>query len=101
MKKNFNVQVDLLKLKGARLEIEENGALSVEIPVQDGGPVYVIGGHCYLRMTAFELTVRKDDITHLVKPAISMTQRFGMSREGIRAIPYIGNMKPWTKEDAK
>ena len=32
-----------------------------------------------------------------MKPLLPKTQVFGMSYEAVRAIPYLGNMRPWDK----
>ncbi len=88
---NYNIQVDLMKIAGTRIE---NGRVC--IPFREGGPVQVQGDACFLKLTAFEIPA-KDGMSHLVKPSLSAEQKSGISESDLRAVQYIGRMRPWLK----
>lgn len=98
---NYNIQIDLLKLRNAKVEDMIAGGrsrLCVCIPLEDNvGPIKYDGTSCYLSLAAFELPEPKNGQTHFVKPLLPRSQVFGMSTAAVRAIPYVGNMKPWDK----
>ena len=98
---NYNVKIDLMKLRGARVarvRIAGQWKRCICIPVEENaGPVEVTDDACYLSLAAFELKTPKDGQTHLVKVALPRQHLYGMSIDGIRAVPYIGNMRPWEK----
>ena len=94
---NYNVKIDLMKLRGARIE-ELGGRRCVCVPLdENSGPLEEDGGACILSLAAFELRIPKNGQTHLLKVALQRDQLFGMSADGRRSIPYIGNMIPWEK----
>lgn len=96
---NFNIRIDLMKLKNVTVEEMMVGGKPchrVCIPVEDNaGPVKFDGQSCFLSLAAFELPTPKDHQSHLIKPLLPKTQVFGMSYNAVRAIPYLGNMRPW------
>lgn len=92
MKTNYNIQVDLMKLAGARLE---DGCIC--LPCQEDGPVVSNGGSCFLKLTAFEMAQKREGMSHLIKPSLSVDQKSGIGTFGLRAMQYIGNMRPWER----
>jgi len=93
MKTNYNIQVDLLKFDGARIE---KGC--IVLPCRDEGPIVVHGESCFLKLTAFEIQEQRDGMSHLIKPTLSVEQKSGIGPHGLRSVKYVGNMKPWEKE---
>lgn len=98
---NYNIQIDLMKLRNVTVEEMIVGGKPRRcacIPLEDNaGPIRFDGESCYLALAAFELPNPKRGQTHFVKPLLPRTQVFGMSYEAVRAIPYLGNMRPWDK----
>ena len=92
MKTNYNIQVDLMKLAGARLE---DGCIC--LPCQEDGPVVANGKSCFLKLTAFEMAQRREGMSHLIKPSLTVDQKSGIGLYGLRAMQYIGNMRPWDR----
>ena len=92
---NYNLKIDLTKLFGAKIVSDPDAGEGVFIPA--GGPVEIDGERCSLSLTAFELKFEYDGQTHLLKPWLSRTQAFGMTRQQLDSIPYVGHMKPWDR----
>lgn len=92
---NYNIKIDLMKLFGAKLVTDPDAGEGVFIPA--GGPVEIDGTRCSLSLTAFELKIEYDGQTHLLKPWLSRTQAFGMTRKQLEDIPYVGYIKPWDR----
>lgn len=98
---NYNIRIDLMKLRNVEVEEVSVGGRSrpcVCIPLEDNaGPVKLDGGSCYLSLTAFELKDPNRGQSHFLKINLPSEMLFGMTRAGILALPYIGNMRPWAK----
>lgn len=92
---NFNIKIDLTKLFGAKLVTDPDAGEGIFIPA--GGPVEIDGERCSLSLTAFELKFEYEGQTHLLKPWLSKTQAFGMTRQQLEAIPYVGHLRPWDR----
>jgi hypothetical protein len=92
---NYNIKIDLTKLFGAKLVTDPAAGEGIFIPA--GGPVEIDGERCCLSLTAFELKFEYEGQTHLLKPWLSKTQAFGMTRQQLEAIPYVGHIRPWDR----
>ena len=103
---NFNLQIKLTKIKGARLQYVD-GVECVVIPVNDRvgtvvgtyvdsrNVVHSLEDIC-LNLEAFELRPEKQQYsTHILKPSFSKEVFENMSEEVQRRIPIVGNMSSW------
>ena len=115
MMTNYNIVLDLLKIRGAKV-MDVKGRTEtrrcVVLPIdnatgtvsdaysreQDGERVEVRTKGVYLNLTAFELREKNRGQSHLVKPAFAREVFERMTDEQLRQVPFIGNMKPWTKD---
>lgn len=52
----------------------------------------------HLNLTAFELREKARGQSHLIKPAFNRVVFDLVPGEVLRQVPFIGNMKPWTKD---
>ena len=52
-----------------------------------------------LHLTAFELRVKDKGQSHLIKPSFSRETYERMTDEQVRRVPWIGNVKPWSKPE--
>lgn len=52
-----------------------------------------------LHLTAFELRSKDKGQSHLVKPSFSREMYERMTEEEVRKVPWIGNVKPWSKPE--
>lgn len=113
---NFNVQVDLTKLPGAKvmtIQGKKESKLCVVIPIDnevgtvcDGYEAYTKEGFptiksfedVKLTMVAIEYKNKRHGITHGLKP--SFTQKFmdTLNPEQLYNTPWLGTMKPWSNQ---
>ena len=113
---NFNIEIDLLKLKGAKVaDVQGNTETRkcICIPINNeigtvtdayftrgelsGELLEVKKKGVTLSLTAFELKKGEDGQSHLIKPSISKEVFERLSEDQQRRIPWIGNLKPWKK----
>lgn len=94
---NYNIKMDLLKLRGARIE---DGCVLIPL-VENAGCLEVSGVSCYLSLAAFELREQTNGQSHLVKPSLSRAQLRRLSPVERMELPYVGNMKPWLKDTSE
>ena len=92
---NYNIKMELTKFRGAKVVNDQEAGEGVFIPA--GSPIEIEDGRCYLSLVAFELKYEYDGQTHLVKPWLSKSQAFGMTKKALESIPYVGYLKPWDK----
>ena len=110
---NFNVQVDLSKLPGAKvmtIEGKKSSKLCVVIPIdnevgtvcdgyesqtKEGLPITKFFSDVKLSMVAIEYKTKKHGISHGLKP--SFTQKFmdTLNPDQLYSTPWLGTMKPW------
>ena len=94
---NYNIKMDLLKLRGAKVE---DGRVCIPL-AENAGCLEVSGSSCYLSLAAFELREQSNGQSHLVKPSLSRAQLRRLSPVERLELPYVGNMKPWLKDTAE
>lgn len=109
---NYNLKIALTKLKGAKvMEIAGKTCtkLCVVIPIDneegtvidsyegkiDGIPTMKPLDDVQLNLTAFEFREQKYGQTHGIKAAFSKKRMERMREDDLRAMPFVGNMKPW------
>lgn len=109
---NYNVQIALTKLKGAKvMEIEGRTCkkLCVVIPIDneegtvidsyegkiDGLPTTRPLNDVQLNLTAFEFKEKRYGQTHGIKASFSKERLKRMREEDLRNMPFVGNLKPW------
>lgn len=107
---NYNIKLNLLKLEGAGVvKIQGRSATKqcIVIPVVDND-IYLSLDEgmniksAFLSAIAWEnKTESRYGDTHSVKLELSKTMRDSMSKEEQSKIPFIGNMKPFTKQTAQ
>lgn len=94
---NFGIKVDLLKVKGAfvrNLKGKTATKRCLIIPVDEADGVFLGENGCYLNMTAIELQNPQYNDTHGLKPELDKAKREQMTEEELKAIPFIGNLRP-------
>lgn len=114
---NYNLKLDALKLKGARVidNPDGNGGRGVFIPINNkigtvtdgyivtdkktGLPTEKASKSVYINLTVFELHQPKYGQTHFLKPALNKSVMDGLTDEQLRLVPFVGNLKPWTAGD--
>ena len=105
---NYDIEIDLLKLKGAKVEGE-----NVVIPINNkygtvvdrytgkdgrtGLPTEVFLDGVKLKLSAFELKNQLRGQTHLIKPSFNKQTYDCLTEEQLRSVPWIGTLKPWMK----
>lgn len=109
---NYNLQIALTKLKGAKvMEIEGRTCkkLCVVIPIDneegtvidsyegkiDGLPTTRPLNDVQLNLTAFEFKEKRYGQTHGIKASFSKERLKRMREEDLRNMPFVGNLKPW------
>ena len=110
---NFNIQIDLTKLPGARvMEIQGNRSTRqcVVIPIdnnvgtvadgyittgQDGLPVTKYFNDVKLSVVAIEHRQKKHGISHGIKPSFSQQYQERMTEDQLYNTPWVGTIKPW------
>lgn len=102
---NYNIILDLLKIRGARFVINNEARRCVVLPIDNmTGTVTErvdaeSGKRCvHLNLTAFELREKTRGQSHLIKPAFTRAIFDLVPDEVLRQVPFIGNLKPWTKD---
>lgn len=95
MATNFNIKIDLLKLKGAfmrNLQGKSAEKRCLIIPVDDCEGVFLGEKGCYLNMTAIEMQEPKYTDTHCIKVNLPKEQREAMTEDERNAIPILGGL---------
>ena len=111
---NFNLNIMLTKLKGAKvMDIEGKTCTKrcVVIPIdnEDGTVVDSYEGKIdgvtpttkflndvQLHLSAFEFKEKRFGQSHGLKACFSKKRLESMSEEEIRSMPFVGHMKPWS-----
>lgn len=113
---NYNLTIALTKLKGAKvMEIQGKTCTKtcVVIPIdnEEGtvrdsyeGKIYGLPttkplNDVQLHLTAFEFREKKYGQTHGIKASFSKKRMESMAEDELRAMPFVGNMKPWAVAD--
>lgn len=94
---NFGIKIDLLKVKGAFVRNLKGSTATKRcliIPVDEADGMFLGEKGCYLNMTAIELQNPQYNDTHGVKVELPKEKREQLSEEELRAIPFIGNLRP-------
>lgn len=94
---NFGIKIDLLKVKGAFVRNLKGSTATKRcliIPVDEADGMFLGEKGCYLSMTAIELQNPQYNDTHGVKVELPKEKREQLSEEELRAIPFIGNLRP-------
>lgn len=112
---NYNLTIALTKLKGAKvMEIQGKTCTKtcVVIPIDneegtvrnsyeskvDGQPTIKFLDNVQLHLTAFEFREKKFGQTHGIKASFSKSRMDRMTEDELRAMPFVGNMKPWSSQ---
>ncbi len=114
---NSNIEIDLLKLDGAKVQ-EIQGRTQIRrcvcVPIdnrvgtvtdayfarQGDGELHEVKlKGVLLHLTAFELRSKEKGQSHLIKPSFSREMYEGMTEDQVRRVPWIGNVKPWSKPE--
>ena len=109
---NYNLRIALTKIKGAKvMDIEGKTCTKrcVVIPIDseegtvqdsyegkiDGLPTTKFLDDVMLNLTAFEFKEKKYGQSHGIKASFSKKKLERTSEEELKAMPFVGNMKPW------
>ena len=111
---NFNIEIDLLKLNGAKVaDVQGNTEVRrcICIPIdnhegtitdayftrgEDSGELLEVKKKgVMLSLTAFELKKGENGQSHLIKPSLSREVTDRMDEGSRRRSPWIGNLQPW------
>ena len=109
---NYNLRIALTKIKGAKvMDIEGKTCTKrcVVIPIDseegtvqdsyegkiDGLPTTKYLSDVMLNLTAFEFKEKKYGQSHGIKASFSKKKLERTSEEELKAMPFVGNMKPW------
>lgn len=109
---NYNLRIALTKIKGAKvMDIEGKTCTKrcVVIPIDsedgtvqdsyegkiDGLPTTKFLNDVYLNLTAFEFKEKKYGQSHGIKASFSKKKLERTTEEELKAMPFVGNMKPW------
>lgn len=111
---NFNIQVDLTKLPGARvmdIQGKKSTRQCVVIPIdnnvgtiadgyltmdpQTGLPTTKFFSEVKLSMVAIEYKQKKHGISHGLKPSFSQEYQERMTEEQLYNTLWLGTVKPW------
>jgi hypothetical protein len=109
---NYNLRIALTKIKGAKvMDIEGKTCTKccVVIPIDseegtvqdsyegkiDGLPTTKYLSDVMLNLTAFEFKEKKYGQSHGIKASLSKKKLERTSEEELKAMPFVGNMKPW------
>lgn len=114
---NYNIQVDLTKLPGAKvMEIQGKTTTKqcVVLPIDnvdgvicdgymskgpDGCPTMKFYSEVKLNLVAIEHRAKRNGISHGLKPSFSKEKEQRMTEEQLFAIPWCGILKPWARKD--
>lgn len=94
---NFGIKIDLLKVKGAFVRNLKGSTATKRcliIPVDEADGMFLGENGCYLNMTAIELQNPQYNDTHGIKPELPKEKREQMTEDELKAIPFIGNLRP-------
>lgn len=109
---NYNLRIALTKIKGAKvMDIEGKTCTKrcVVIPIDsdegtvqdsyegkiDGLPTTKYLSDVMLNLTAFEFKEKKYGQSHGIKASFSRKKLEKTSEAELKAMPFVGNMKPW------
>jgi hypothetical protein len=109
---NYNLRIALTKIKGAKvMDIEGKTCTKrcVVIPIDseegtvqdsyegkiDGLPTTKYLSDVMLNLTAFEFKEKKYGQSHGIKASFSKKKLERTSEEELKAMPFVGNIKPW------
>lgn len=109
---NYNLRIALTKIKGAKvMDIEGKTCTKrcVVIPIDseegtvqdsyegkiDGLPTTKFLSDVMLNLTAFEFKEKKYGQSHGIKASFSRKKLERTSEAELKAMPFVGNMKPW------
>ena len=108
---NYNIEIDLLKLKGARVADAE-GEHGVFVPINNRigtvSDAFQVTGQIshtmvwqkrqgvILKVTALGMASGDRGQSHLIKPHISKDVFERLTEAQLKKMPWIGNMRPWT-----
>ena len=109
---NYNLNIALTKIKGAKvMEVEgkHSKKLCVVIPIDneegtvinsyegkiDGLPTTRPLNDVQLHLSAFEFKEKRYGQSHGLKASFSKRRLEKMSEDDVRAMPFVGHMKPW------
>ena len=109
---NYNLKIMLTRLKGAKvMEVEgkHSKRLCVVIPIDndegtvidsyeskiDDLPTTKPLNDVQLHLSAFEFKEKKYGQSHGLKASFSKKRLERMSEDEVRAMPFVGHMKPW------
>lgn len=112
---NYNIDIDLLKLEGAKVQDIQGNAQTrkcVCIPIDNragtvtdtyfargkGGLIEMKKKGVVLSLTAFEIRDDKDGQSHLIKPHLSREFYDNMTETERRQVRWIGNLRPWNPD---
>ena len=94
---NFGIKIDLLKVKGAfvrNLKGKTATKRCLIIPVDEADGMFLGEKGCYLNMTAIEIQNPQFNDTHGIKVEIDKAKREQRTEDELKAIPFIGNLRP-------
>lgn len=103
---NFNVKINLLKLKKAAVANIKGKTAAVKclvIPIEENDLFVSIDENkkakaVYLDMTAWEAKNQKYDDTHYLKQSFSKDKRESMSADELKNVPILGGLIPFETE---
>lgn len=101
MSTNYSIRLDLLRLQGAftrNLKGKSATKRCLIIPIDDNPGMFLGEKGCYLNLTAYETQNNQYGDTHMVKPDIPKDIRERMTDDQRRAVPILGNMKPFAPQ---
>jgi len=107
---NYNIEIDLLKLKGARV-MDAEGEHGIFVPINNtigtvSDAFQVMGQISHtlvwqrrkgviLKVTALGMTSQERGQSHLIKPHISKEVFERLTEDQLKRVPWIGNLRPW------
>ena len=107
---NLNLKIDLLKIRGAKkmdiqgktttkpcivIPIDRLRGTVVDSYVDREGVTRLLDG-VYLNAVAYEMREPHNGNTHIIKESLSKEALQKSSEEDLRAMPIIGNIRPWS-----
>ena len=111
---NYNIEIDLLKLKGAKVaDVQGNTETRRCICVPINNRVGTVTDAYFIRdertgelvevkkkgvtlvLSAFELQRKDRGQSHMIKPGFNKETFERLTDEQLREVPWIGNLKPW------
>ena len=113
---NYNIEIDLLKLKGARV-LDDGGEHGIFVPINNkvgtvSDAFQVMGDISHtmvwqkrqgviLKVTALGTRDNPQGQSHWIKPHIAKDVFERLTEAQLKKMPWIGNMRPWTKGGVK